>query len=214
MVASVDQGREAQLGASLRAGEAVAWQSEVTMQLEAGAGWLATFIVRHWLVVFNAMAFFFILPAFLAPYLAALGADLPAGVIYTLYRLTCHQLPERSFFISGHKVAICARCSGIYLAFWSMGLLYGLWSLLPFSRRCHWPPLSLRVLFILLLPMAIDGVTQLLGLRASTNLLRALTGALAGSGFGLFIYPTLEIGFSEVRERVTLKEVASRSPSA
>ncbi|MFB0546840.1 MAG: DUF2085 domain-containing protein, partial [Anaerolineae bacterium] len=67
---------------------------------------------------------------------------------------------------------------------------------------------------ILLLPIAIDGVTQLLGLRASTNLLRALTGALAGSGFGLFIYPTLEMGFSEVREGVTLKEAASRSLSA
>lgn len=26
----------------------------------------------------------------------------------------CHQRPERSFFISGHQIAVCARCLGLY----------------------------------------------------------------------------------------------------
>lgn len=28
--------------------------------------------------------------------------------------LICHQRPERSFFIDGRQVAVCARCSGLY----------------------------------------------------------------------------------------------------
>jgi uncharacterized membrane protein len=27
----------------------------------------------------------------------------------------CHQRPERSFFVFGRQVAVCARCSGLYL---------------------------------------------------------------------------------------------------
>jgi len=115
-----------------------------------------------------------------------------------LYRLPCHQLPERSFFVFGHKMALCARCSSLYLSFLGVGLLYGLWRSIPLSRRYRLSPLSLKLLFLLTLPMALDGAIQLLGLWESTNILRAITGALAGGGFGLFAYPLLDRGFSEV----------------
>ena len=139
--------------------------------------------------------FLFIFPAFLAPYLMAIGMERPAKLVYMLYRLTCHQLPERSFFVFGHKMALCARCSSLYLSFWGVGLLYGLWRSIPLSRRYRLSPLSLKLLFLLALPMALDGAIQLLGLWESTNILRAITGALAGGGFGLFAYPLLDEGF-------------------
>ncbi len=67
-------------------------------------GWLA----RHWLVVFNVVVAVFIALPFLAPTLMHLGTtgDCPtcarAGrLIYTVYSPTCHQLPERSFFLFG-----------------------------------------------------------------------------------------------------------------
>jgi len=156
---------------------------------------LASFIARHWLLAVNSAMFLFIFPAFLAPYLMAIGIEGPAKFIYMLYHLTCHQLPERSFFVFGHKMALCARCSSLYLSFWGVGLFYGLWRSTPLSRRYHLSPLSLKLLFLLALPMAIDGTGQLLGLWESTNTLRAITGALAGGGFGLFAYPLLDQGF-------------------
>lgn len=159
---------------------------------------LANLIAHHWLLAANSAMFLFIFPVFLAPYLMAIGMERPAKLIYLLYRLTCHQLPERSFFVFGHKMALCARCSSLYLSFWGAGLAYGLWRSTPISQRYHLSPLSLKFLFMLALPMALDGAIQLLGLWESTNALRAITGALVGGGFGLFAYPLLDGGFRQV----------------
>lgn len=174
-------------------------QLRAAEKLAAWAEKVAHFIVYHWLLVANVAMFLFLVPPFLAPLLSAAGAEFPARAIYTIYRLTCHQMPERSFFIFGKQVAFCARCSAIYLSFWGVGFVYGLWGIL-LREKLAWPPLSLRWILVLLLPMALDGTMQFLGLRESTNLLRAITGTLAGSGFGLFIYPTLETGFREAKK--------------
>ncbi len=185
----------------------------LSRRLAAAATWLGDFIAVHWLLVVNGMLFLFIAPPFLAPFLEAIGAHLPAKIIYVLYRVTCHQLPERSFFLFGHKVAFCARCTAIYLSFWAVGLLYGLWRLLPLSRRYPLSPLSEKVLLLLAVPMILDGSTQLVGLRTSTNLLRAVTGTLAGGGAGLFVYPLLERGFADSREQAaTQQSPVPRSP--
>jgi hypothetical protein len=37
-----------------------------------------------------------------------------AAFAYTIGHLICHQLPERSFHLSGAALPVCARCSGIY----------------------------------------------------------------------------------------------------
>jgi uncharacterized membrane protein len=168
-------------------------------RLGAGAERLAAFLARHWLLVTNSMMFVFVAPPFLAPCLAAMGAELPARLIYILYSPTCHQLPERSLFLFGHQMAFCARCTALYLAFWVVGLLYGLWGLLPFGQRYRRAPLRLRWLLILSLPMIVDGLGQLLGLYTSTNFWRLVTGALAGGSFGFVVYPGLAVGFSQVR---------------
>jgi uncharacterized membrane protein len=89
------------------------------------------------------------------------------------FRAICHGFPERS-------LAVCARCTGIYA-----GILAGLalFRLLP--------PIRERVLRVVALaaltPLAIDGLTQLTGLRESTNPLRIATGLIAGLAFGLWI---------------------------
>jgi len=94
-----------------------------TKRVEAGVDGLARFIAHHWLLLTNVAVLAFILPTLLAPCLASVGAYWPSRVIYFLYRLTCHQLPERSFFLFSHKMAICARCTAFYTSFWGMGLL-------------------------------------------------------------------------------------------
>jgi uncharacterized membrane protein len=171
----------------------------VTKRVEAGVNGLARFLANHWLLLINVAMLAFILPTLLAPYLASVGAYWPSRVIYIVYRLTCHQLPERSFFLFGHKMAICARCMAIYTSFWGLGLLYGLWKATPWGRRHRPRPLSIKWLAVLAVPMFIDGVAQLVGLHQSTNLLRTITGTLVGAGTGLFAYPLLDEGFAQAQ---------------
>ncbi|MFH1787085.1 MAG: DUF2085 domain-containing protein [archaeon] len=86
--------------------------------------------------------------------------------------LVCHQLPERSLFFAGQQVFVCARDVGIYL-----GVLAGF--ALFYALKERGSELNLRHLVLLMLPVAVDGLTQLAGWE-STNGLRLFTGGLFG----------------------------------
>jgi uncharacterized membrane protein len=87
----------------------------------------------------------------------------------------CHNLPERSFALSGRQFHLCARCTGLVT-----GVALS-WCLLPIRHVL--PP----VLLIAMCALAIDGFTQMLGWRHSTNTLRLTTGL----GVGLTLLPAL-----------------------
>lgn len=143
---------------------------------------LAGFLVDHWLLVANTALGVFALLPFLAPVFMELGWYGPAGLIYGIYQLTCHQLPERAHFIFGYQMAFCARNTAIYTTAFFVGLAYA-----GFQRKV--PPLDWRVYVLLCVPMALDGLTQLFGWRESTAALRTVTGALFGAASVWFIYP-------------------------
>ena len=90
-----------------------------------------------------------------------------------LYRLTCHGRPERSIPVGDATMAICARCTGIWagMALGALSFAAGL------GTR---PRIGGRTMFLVALPLIVDGVTQAMGLRESTNLLRLLTGTPVG----------------------------------
>ena len=102
-----------------------------------------------------------------------------------LFRFICHGRVERSLELFGVPMPICARCTGIYV-----GLLAGLmayWLLRSVAEK------TMRaVAFVAVTPLAIDGLTQLSGLRESTNELRIATGVIAGIAFGLWILSAVE----------------------
>lgn len=104
-----------------------------------------------------------------------------------LFRIMCHGLTERSLQLFGTPMPLCARCVGIYA-----GMLVGLlifWAIPLLRERV------MRVFAIAAVtPLAIDGLTQLTGLRESTNPLRLATGAIAGMAFGLWILSAVERG--------------------
>lgn len=92
----------------------------------------------------------------------------------------CHRRPDRTFKFKGKYFPVCARCTGIYT-----GTLF-IFILHYFIKLVY----SLDLLFlsiILMLPTAIDGMTQLLKWRESNNLLRLVTGLLFGIGYGFIL---------------------------
>lgn len=88
--------------------------------------------------------------------------------------VSCHRLPERSFFWKGRKFPLCARCMGIYVGFLAMPIYW-----------FGYPP-SWVAAFLLSAPTIIDGMTQAMFGRESTNWLRMTTGLLAGVGLSTF----------------------------
>ncbi|MDP9192425.1 MAG: DUF2085 domain-containing protein [Acidobacteriota bacterium] len=102
-----------------------------------------------------------------------------------LFRMMCHGRVERSLELFGVPMPICARCTGIYL-----GMLAGLFAIwiIPWLRE----RVMRRVAFIAVIPLAVDGLTQLTGLRESVNPLRIATGLIAGLAFGLWILSAVE----------------------
>lgn len=182
-------------------------------------------IARHWLAFFNLAWGMYVGLPFLAPVLLAMGLAMPARLIYALYSVMCHQLPDHSYFLFGpewtpnisaleaggmaanlgllgqrqfvgseaigYKVAICERDVAIYGSVLLAGLLFGL-----VRRRI--PMLKLRWYLLFLIPMAIDGGTQLFGLRESNWWLRSLTGALFGVASVWLAYPYIDDAMQDV----------------
>lgn len=112
----------------------------------------------------------------LAPWLAARGSSGAARFIYAAFAPLCHQVPGRCFAISGHPLAVCGRCLGIYAGFAAGLILY------PFIRGFSQAALPRARLFLLLtLPMALDGLAGLLGVWRSPIGVRFAIGFVWGT---------------------------------
>jgi len=181
------------------------------------------FSVRHWLAIAClALAIFIALPL-AAPLLMANGLTEPAQAIYTMYHATCHQEPARSFFVGGphaiysrselesltpvrplaafvgspamgYKVAFCERDVAMYVSILVFLVFYG-------AMRRKAPRLPLWLYVLLILPLAIDGLTQLTGLRESTWLLRTITGTLFGVATAWLLLPEVDKGMTATRKQ-------------
>lgn len=174
------------------------------------------------LLAFNAAIFY-------TAYLASSGSPASDG-LYAAFSLTCHQLTSRSLCLykydaDGHygigdclplsafslskatvvyypdksafKLPVCSRDTAIYLSM-LIGLL-----LLPFLQPVEseeWP--SRWILIAAAIPIAIDGTTQLVGLRESTNFLRLLTGAIIGIVLPFYILPIINSVYSFLRAKL------------
>ena len=172
-------------------------------------------IASHWLGTVNSLIATFVALPVLAPMLLALGWGDLSDLIYRAYSHVCHQWAQRSFFILGphltytlselsvlvgngtpeamvgsnqigYKIAFCERDLAIYSSILAAGL--GIALLRPRIR-----PLSVASYAALLLPIAVDGFTQLFGWRESTPFLRIFTGTCFGAATVWFIYPRIDL---------------------
>lgn len=60
-------------------------------------------IARKYLLILNLFMLFYVGLPLLAPTLMKLGAELPANIIYRMYKPLCHQFAFRSFFLFGEQ---------------------------------------------------------------------------------------------------------------
>lgn len=187
-------------------------------------------IARRWLALVNGIVALYLFLPILAPVLANAGLTAPASFIYAVYSVTCHQLPESSYFLfgerplyslealeanglerglnlfqrrlfrgdqaTGYKVAIGQRNVAIYASVLLAGLTFAL-------VRGRIRPPGFKLYLLLLVPMALDGFSQLFGLRESNWWLRTVTGALFGISSVWLVYPYLEAAMRSVRQQET-----------
>jgi uncharacterized membrane protein len=130
-----------------------------------------------------------------APLAEASGREATAFMLYHGLKAVCHQMPERAYWLAGHPLAVCARCSGIYAGFAVAVLFY---PLVRGVRRMDTPRREWLVLA--LVPMAFDFTLGITGLWANTHSSRFATGAWFGAWAAFYVVPGLvEIGEGRMR---------------
>ncbi|MBU0614109.1 DUF2085 domain-containing protein [Patescibacteria group bacterium] len=125
-----------------------------------------------------------ILASVLVPICTLYGWNHASEAINLPLTFICHQLPIRCFKLFGIPIAICSRCFALYLGMFFCALLYWRFDI---SKNT----IGTRTYLLLVAPLVIDGITQLLGFRISTNTIRAATGIVASVGTSLAILPFL-----------------------
>ena len=126
------------------------------------------------------MAGIFILGAFLIPWLEARGVS-GATPLRLFYAPLCHQIDSRALQVDSGAVAVCARCTGLYL-----GGLAGLLMAAGFivgrgnDPRPVWFAVALA-------PTLIDALLPRIGLAGLPNVPRLLLALPAGLMAGVFL---------------------------
>jgi uncharacterized membrane protein len=145
------------------------------------------FFHDHWLAVINTTLAVFIGIALVTPLAFAVGLTGLASGVFDVFRVFCAQTPSHSFFIAGYQTCLCSRCLAIYTSILLAGVAV---AFLRKNRRLR--ALPWYVWLLGMVPMALDGLTQLFGLRESNLALRLLTGAIFGVTTAWFLLPQIE----------------------
>ena len=131
--------------------------------------------------------------------------DFYAAFIYGFGDLNCHNKAERSWEVNGNQMPVCVRDLGIFLGLAIGGFIFSrkgvnrwtlrdtLLSIFPdrytaeIYRNNRRTLATLVIAGVFVLPMAIDGFSQMLLDYESTALLRLLTGTPFGIFIGIFL---------------------------
>jgi uncharacterized membrane protein len=140
------------------------------------------FLFNHFDVLITAFFGFLVLAAVIDPILSYVGLDVIAKPLYSWMHVICAQTPSHSFHLFGHQFCLCERCLAMHSSFFLGGIIF-----IVSKKRLRGMPWW--GLILVAIPMALDGFTQLFGLRESTWELRLLTGGIFGLGASLFLLP-------------------------
>lgn len=166
------------------------WRLRFSRAIMDGLTRTADWLIDHWLGLINWFLGSIVVLAILTPILAWLGIEPLAGWIFRTFHSICEQIPSHSVYLFGHQMALCSRNFSLYASLWVGTMIF------RFVRQ-RVKPLNWKLLILFLLPMAIDGVTQMFGLRESNLVLRIITGTLFGTGICWFAMPFVEQSINE-----------------
>jgi uncharacterized membrane protein len=96
------------------------------------------------------------------------------------FALVCHQQPERSFYLFGGNVAVCARCLGIYF-----GATLGL--LIRVPRR-----IAMQFLMAAVTVNVADRLAEFAGLHGNLILMRFFLGIALGTAAAMLVAASSE----------------------
>ena len=88
------------------------------------------------------------------------------GILFPVGQFICHQRPERSFFIGGQQLPVCARCTGLYLGA-ALAIPFGLAAAVVASTR-H----NRRIIIVAALPTLITWTLEFAGIMPFSNAVR------------------------------------------
>lgn len=72
--------------------------------------------------LFVSYSVFFFLGAVLSPIMAHFEKFELSAKLTAMFMFSCHQQPDRSFWLLGYPVALCCRCLGFYLGVITSGI--------------------------------------------------------------------------------------------
>ncbi len=97
--------------------------------------------------------------------------------VYVSGDLNCHQRASRSYFVNGNEMPYCARDFGLFV-----GMVIGLAIITAKDIK-----VSFWFMIASIVPLGLDGTVQMFTIYESTNLIRLITGTIAGVGMGAMI---------------------------
>lgn len=140
---------------------------------------------RAWAVALSVAALWLL--ATISPaVLAAEGDTTVSSALYHFFGYICHQLPDRSFFLDGHKLGVCSRCFGVYAGLFAGFAVYPLWRSID-----NIEPLPRIWLLLSVVPIGIDWALGVFGIWANTFASRFVTGTILGLACATYIAPAI-----------------------
>ncbi len=142
-------------------------------------------LLDYWAAIIASVLGILVFAALSVPFLSYFGLDGISKQIFYSLHLVCAQIPSHSFYIFGHQLGMCARNFSIYASMFIGSVIFVL------SKK-RFPGIPWWIWVLMILPLALDGTTQMFGWRESTWELRVITGTLFGLGNVWFALPLIQ----------------------
>lgn len=165
------------------------------------------FLLKYWALLIMLILGAIVLAALSVPFLSYFGLDVIAKPIFYLIHAICAQIPSHSFYILGHQLGMCERNFSIYTSMFVGSVIFVL------SKK-RLPGIPWWIWVLMILPIAIDGTTQMFGLRESTWELRVLTGTLFGLGNMWFVLPFIQKTLKETMPTYIPAQIPAFPPTS
>src|SRR5574344_35209 len=134
------------------------------------------------LFIFCFYSLFFLIGSTLSPIFAHIHQYNLSAKFTELYMNSCHQQPDRSFWIFGYPIAICCRCYGFYFG-------VSVSTILAFFNKLN---INSKILFLLLIISISDIIFNVIIKFNTGNITRFCVGIFMGILFTILLCYTMK----------------------